>query len=178
MTEQFDPWQPQQAYGQQYQPQPPSPQGYGQRWQGAQYDQQAHRQRIDFRPTTQQLAWQQPGTPVQQAAAPPGKRRRVFIWVFLAIQVLFIVWIVAGAASTSNSGADAHNQALSYCRANWQGLYSSYANCVTGYGNTLNAASDAGKGIGIGLVVGLWVATDLILGVSYGVYRLASRGNR
>lgn len=177
MTQPLDPRQPQQAYGQQYQPQPPPPESYGQPWQAAQHD-QAYQQRIGFSPATQQPAWQQPGMPVQQASVPRRKRRRIFIWVFLAIQVLFIVWIVAGTASTSNSGADAHNQAVSYCRTNWQGLYSSDANCVTSYGNTLNAASDAGKGIGIGLVIGLWVATDLILGVSYGVYRLASRGNR
>jgi hypothetical protein len=57
---------------------------------------------------------------------------------------IFLIWIIGGAVSTSNSGTQAHNQAVSYCRTNWQGLYSSYADCVTSYGNTLNAASDTG----------------------------------
>jgi hypothetical protein len=176
MTQPFDPWRPQQAHGQQYEPQRPGPQGYGQPWQPAEYDQHAHQQRIGLSPPAQQPAWQYPGA--HRASALPRKRRRIFIWVFLAIQAIFLIWIIGGAASTSNSGTQAHNQAVSYCRTNWQGLYNSYADCVTSYGNTLNAASDTGKGIGIGLVIGLWVASDVILGVSYGVYRLASRGNR
>lgn len=97
------------------------------------------------------------------AAAAPRKRRHVFRWVFLAIQVLFLVWVIAGAASTSNSGGDAHTQAIQYCSANWTGLYSSYADCVTSYGNTLNAAGDVGKGFGLGIVIALWVAADVIL---------------
>lgn len=176
MTQPFDPWRPQQAHDQRYQPQPPGPRGYGQPWPPAEHDQQAHQQRIGLSPPAQQPAWQHPAAP--WASAPPRKRRRVFIWVFLAIQAIFLIWIIAGAASTSNSGTQAHNQAVSCCRAGWQGLYSSYADCVTSYGNTLNAASDAGKGIGIGLVIGLWAASDVILGVSYGVYRLTSRRNR
>jgi hypothetical protein len=33
----------------------------------------------------------------------------------------------------------------------------------------------AGKGVAIALIVALWVALDVILGISYGVYRLATR---
>ena len=47
-----------------------------------------------------------------QQAAPPRKKRRVFLWVFLAIQVLFIVWIIAGAAS-GNPGVS--SQVTSFC---------------------------------------------------------------
>ena len=106
---------------------------------------------------------------------PTRKRRRVFWWVFLAIQLLFLVWVIAGAASGSHSGADAHTQAIAYCRTSWQGLYSSYGQCVTQYGNTLNAASDAGKGIGVGLVIGLWVAAAVILGIGRLIYVTARR---
>lgn len=35
----------------------------------------------------------------QQATPTPRKKRRVFLWVFLVIQVLFLIWIIAGAAS-------------------------------------------------------------------------------
>jgi hypothetical protein len=106
------------------------------------------------------------------------RRRRIFLWFFLVVQLIFLIWIITGVAGTSGSGADSHAQAVTYCSSSWQGLYSSYADCVTSYGNTLNAASDAGKGIGVGLIIGLWVAADFILGVTYGIYRLASRGNR
>ncbi|MDX3587682.1 hypothetical protein PV740_39555 [Streptomyces europaeiscabiei] len=36
-------------------------------------------------------------------------------------------------------------------------------------------ASDVGTTIGVGLIIGLWAAVDVILGFSYLVYRLASR---
>jgi hypothetical protein len=104
------------------------------------------------------------------------KRKRVFLWVFLGIQILFIIWVIAGTASSSHSGASAHTQAIQYCHANWRtAFYASYDSCVTQYGNTLNDASDAGKGIGVGLVIGLWCAVDIIVGGSYAVYRLARR---
>src|SRR5690606_41487507 len=32
---------------------------------------------------------------------PQGKRRRVFLWVFLAVQILFLVWVIWGASSSS-----------------------------------------------------------------------------
>ncbi len=36
-------------------------------------------------------------------------------------------------------------------------------------------ADDAGTAIGVGLVVALWAATDIILGFTYLVFRLARR---
>ncbi len=101
----------------------------------------------------------------------------MFLWVFLAVQILFLIWLITGIASTGSSGADAHTQAVQWCAtpANWQSLYSSQADCVTHYGNTLNAASDVGKGIGVGLIVAVWVAVDFFLGLGYGIYRLSTR---
>lgn len=88
--------------------------------------------------------------------------------------------VIAGVhGNASGQGAQVHAQAVSFCRNHgWQGLYSSYAECVSKYGNELNGASDAGTAISVGFVVALWVAADVILDVSYGVYRLATRGNR
>jgi hypothetical protein len=66
------------------------------------------------------------------------------MWVFLAIQALFIVWVIAGI----NTGAE----------------------------NTTDA-ENVGTGIGVALVIGLWFAVNLFLGLAYGIYRLARRND-
>ncbi len=79
------------------------------------------------------------------------KKRRVFLWVFLTIQALFIVWIVAAIASSGPSdcnGLDAQ---------------------------TCQDASNTGTAIGVSLVIVFWAIVDIILGISYGIYRLAKR---
>jgi hypothetical protein len=92
--------------------------------------------------------------PYQQAPA-PRKRRRVFVWVFLAIQVLFIAWVIAGAASGHGAAASCHDQ------------YLTHAQCAN--------ASEAGTAIGVGIIIVFWAVADVILGVSYGIWRLARR---
>lgn len=102
----------------------------------------------------------------QVPAARPKKRKQIFLWVFLTVQALFVVWIITGVAGNSGSGTAAHAQAIASCSGTqWRVLYKSAADCVTSLGNTYNAASDAGTGIGAGLVIALWVATDIILGI-------------
>jgi hypothetical protein len=87
-------------------------------------------------------------------ASKPRKKRRVFLWVFLAVQVLFIFWIFAGANSASGGPTgDCGSLSKAAC----------------------NDAQDIGTGIGIMLVVGLWLVTDFLLAVTYGIYRLAKR---
>jgi hypothetical protein len=108
----------------------------------------------------------------QQAAA-PRRKRRVFLWIFLAIQVLFIVWIIAGIATRNPSVA---SQVATYCAGNgWQPLFTSHADCMTHYANGLNEASNAGKGIGLVLVIVFWCVVDFLVGGGYAVYRLAKR---
>jgi len=107
--------------------------------------------------------------------APPKRKRRVFLWIFLAIQAIFIAWIVAGSFSHP-AGPTATQQAAQQCaNGGWNYIFKSYADCVQHYGHALNDASNTGKGIGIALVVILWTVVDVILGISYGVYRLATR---
>lgn len=92
-------------------------------------------------------------TDQQQLVQPVKKKRRIFLWVFLAVQVLFIIWVIAGAHSGSGQPKD----------------------CGSLSKHTCNSASDAGTAIGVVLIIGLWFFVDAFLGVVYGVYRLASR---
>lgn len=84
---------------------------------------------------------------------PPKKKRRIFVWVFLAIQVLFLIWVIAGASSGSGQPD----------------------NCGTLSARTCNDASDAGTAIGVFLIIVFWAVVDIILGITYGVWRLAKR---
>jgi hypothetical protein len=115
--------------------------------------------------------WQPP------PARPQRKKRRVFLWVFLAIQALFILWLVAGLATTHTGPTQAQLASACY-HHNWWPLYKSQANCVTHFGALMNDAGNTGKALGAGLIVLLWVVVDIILGISYGVYRLATRDRR
>lgn len=63
---------------------------------------------------------------------------RKFSWFILAVQVLFIVWIIAGIASAGDNG------------------------CTT---KACNDASAVGTTLGVGIIVFLWVMVDVILGV-------------
>ena len=67
-----------------YQQPPPPPAPYGQQ---------------PYPPSGQEQGYTQP---------PPRKRRRVFVWVFLAVQVLFVIWVIAGAASGHTAVANCH----------------------------------------------------------------------
>ena len=87
------------------------------------------------------------------ATAPAKKKKRVFMWVFLAVQALFIVWLIAGMAGSSGDATD----------------------CGTLSQETCNAAEDVGTGIGLFLVIALWCLVDFLLAVGYAIYRLAKR---
>ena len=104
----------------------------------------------------------------------PKKRRRVFLWVFLAIQALFILWLVVGVA-TVHTGPSAADLAAGCYHHNWWPLFKSQADCVTHYGATLQAAGNVGKGIGAALIVVAWVVVDLLLAIPYVIYKLATR---
>jgi hypothetical protein len=77
-----------------------------------------------------------------EVVVPEKKKRRIFLWVFLSVQVLFLIWVISGAASGSGNTSDAEN---------------------------------AGTAIGVALIIGFWAVVDIIMGVTYGVYRLAKR---
>jgi len=80
-------------------------------------------------------------------STPPKKKRKIFRWVFLAIQVLFLIWIIAG----SNSGGS--------------------ADCGSLDAQTCSDAAAVGTGIGIMLILVLWVIVDIILALTYLIFR-------
>ena len=86
-------------------------------------------------------------------ASEPRKKRRVFLWFFLAVQILFIIWIIGGASTGAGTPEDCTGLSEEAC----------------------NTASDIGTSIGVALVIGVWVVVDFLLAVIYGVYRLATR---
>lgn len=89
---------------------------------------------------------QQPQLPVQR------KRRRIFLWVFLAIQALFVIWLVTAIATNRHA-----------------------SNCGSLDASTCQSAYDAGKAIGVGVILVFWVIVDAIVGGGYAIYRLARR---
>ena len=76
--------------------------------------------------------------------APVKKKRRIFMWFFLAVQALFIIWIVSAVSADPT------------------------AECSGG-------CEDAATGIAVFLQVMVWMVVDFLLGVGYGIYRLAKR---
>lgn len=95
-------------------------------------------------------------TPEHHTTEPPAKKKkRIFMWVVLAVQALFIAWIAAGLAG---SGSD--------------------DTCAGKTGDALALCQDAaavGTGIGVFLIIGLWFAVNAFLLVGYGLFRLSAR---
>jgi hypothetical protein len=103
-----------------------------------------------------------PGTYLNHATPelPRKPRRRVFRWVFLSIQVLFLVWVIAGASSASSS-------AQKYC-THQTGL--DMQTCLS--------AHHAGTAIGVGILIALWVAVDVILGITWAIIHFTRKQAR
>ena len=94
-----------------------------------------------------------PASGPQQSYAPPAarprKRRRIFLW---------FSWPCRSSSSFGSSPGAAADHSVTHC-----------------VGQYCKGASEAGSAIGIGLIIVFWMVVDVILGVSYGVYRLATR---
>lgn len=77
---------------------------------------------------------------------------RIFSYIILAINVLFLVLIIVAVAGSSGHATD----------------------CGTLDQDTCDAAKNVGTTIGVGIVVGFWVAADVILGILW----LVTKGSR
>jgi len=88
---------------------------------------------------------------------PAKKKRRIFLWIFLAVQALFVLWM-AVTVVTGVMMPDTYNCA---------GLDEGYRACST------HAVEDAAFGVG-GLLIILMIV-DFLMGVPYALYRLSKR---
>lgn len=84
------------------------------------------------------------------------KRKRVGLWLFLALQVIFLLWVILGAVSGHHTAVDCHGLNAADC-------------------TSARNARDTGTAIGVGLIVGVWAAVDIVIGVTYALVRLVRR---
>lgn len=80
---------------------------------------------------------------------------RVYPWVFLVVQLIFTAWTFVAWVRSFSYAADKCSGVSSFGGVNEL--------CI--------AAVSAGSTIGIALVIGLWVAADVILGTAYLVFK-------
>jgi hypothetical protein len=128
--------------------------------------------------------YRQPGYPQQyppqayygHQQPPPRKRRRVFMWVFFALQALFLIWLITGLVGTGHT-APSHAELISECKQ-FADLYKTHAQCMATQSRLDSDASGTGRGIGAALIVVVWIVVDFFLGLGYGIYRLATRPGR
>jgi hypothetical protein len=103
----------------------------------------------------------------------PFKRRKTFLWFFLALQLIMLIWIIS-AANTGNGATPAEIAQL--CGNNaWSPLFSSYNDCVVNGAHGIQDAHSVGTGLAVGVLVIGWVIVDFLVGVTYGIYRLVTR---
>lgn len=121
-------------------------------------------------PATQLGDLRQAALRPRHAVAPPEKKRRVLLWVFLAIQVTFLVWLI-GRVTADPAAVQAAHQ----CTAGWQGSFKTEAACQRHYADVFSGAGNLGKGVGIALVAIFWLVVDSFIGLSWGLYRMAGR---
>lgn len=83
----------------------------------------------------------------------PKKKKRIFMWFFLAVQLLFIIWLIAGISGASGDATDCGSLSQQAC----------------------NDAEDVGTGIGVALILVLWVVVDFLLFIPWVIVKLARR---
>ena len=83
----------------------------------------------------------------------PKKKKRIFMWFFLAVQILFLIWIIAGIAGNSGDATDCGSLSQQAC----------------------NDAADVGTGIGVFLILVFWVIVDVLLFIPWVIVKLARR---
>jgi hypothetical protein len=105
----------------------------------------------------------------------PPRRRAVFPWFFLAVQVLFLILVIAAALASDHGTAEAVSRQVARTCLNgaWQGAFTSQRACLQHFHVALPHGQDLDPGLSPGLVAIAWLVADVLLGVGYGLYRLA-----
>ena len=78
-------------------------------------------------------------------------------------------------ASTANTGPSSAQIAQFCGHGAWQGVFSSYSDCVKHGAVGLSDAANLGMGLAVSVIVIAWLIVDFLLAVTYGIYRLAKR---
>lgn len=76
------------------------------------------------------------------------KRRKGFLVFFILLQALFLVWVLTGGISAQGVGCE--------------GLSAPDCEDAKAIGTTL----------GVGIIIAIWAAVDIIIGGTYAIYRL------
>lgn len=98
----------------------------------------------------------------------PYKRRRVFLWFFLAVQAIFLIWLITGLHSNATG---INPSVVAQCHHQAAGMNMTQAQCVS----FLGGAAKTGTALGAATIVLVWVVVDFLLALVYGIYRLARR---
>lgn len=80
---------------------------------------------------------------------PAKPKKRIFRWFFLAVQFLFLIWIISAISSSSGTPEDCGSLSAEAC----------------------NAAEGIGTGLGVAFIIVLWLVVDAILAVTYLIFR-------
>jgi hypothetical protein len=91
--------------------------------------------------------------PYQPVPAVPKKKPRVFLWIFLGLQALFLIWLIGGTISAGHTTTTCGSLTPDECQ---------------------NARA-LGTGAGFLTVLCVWAVVDVVVGGGYAVYRLARR---
>lgn len=86
--------------------------------------------------------------PVAAQPEPAKKKKHIFRWFFLAVQALFLIWIIAGVSSAGDN-----------------------ADCGSLSAQTCSDATAVGAGIGAALIIGLWLVVDFLLAITFLIFR-------
>lgn len=82
--------------------------------------------------------------------------------------MIFIIWLIAGTAST---GSGINASVVAQCHHQAAGMGMTQAQCVS----FLGGAAKTGTALGAATIVIVWVVVDFLVGLTYGIYRLARR---
>jgi hypothetical protein len=99
----------------------------------------------------------------------------MFPWFFAAVQVLFLVLVIAAvlASDPGTAAAIGHQAARSCLHGAWLGRFPSLRACLAQHHVTLPAGQGVDPGLSAGPVAATWAVADVVLGLGYGLCRLA-----